>query len=68
MSYPIDIPAQYRPNHAADSSPYPEDGGPYMGYTEIFEKYTKLYLVPCALLTIQWSRPQPSVSWVWQIR
>jgi hypothetical protein len=37
MTYPIDIPAQYRPNQAPDSSPYPEDEGPYMGYTEIFE-------------------------------
>ncbi|KAH7198730.1 uncharacterized protein B0J16DRAFT_331028 [Fusarium flagelliforme] len=39
MTYPIDIPAQqsYRPIPTADLSPYPEDEGPYMGYTEIFE-------------------------------
>ncbi|KAJ4129909.1 hypothetical protein NW768_006880 [Fusarium equiseti] len=39
MTYPIDIPAQqsYRPIPTADLSPYPEDEGPYMGYTEVFE-------------------------------
>ncbi|KAF5673441.1 ankyrin repeat [Fusarium heterosporum] len=36
MSSPINIPAQqpYRPGLTGDQSPFPENDGPYMGYTE----------------------------------
>ncbi|KAM0495306.1 hypothetical protein ACHAP8_008153 [Fusarium lateritium] len=39
MSIPINIPTQAlgRPRSPWDSSPFPEDEGPYMGYTETFE-------------------------------
>ncbi|KAK6718981.1 hypothetical protein SNK05_002120 [Fusarium graminearum] len=39
MSIPINIPAQplHRQRSPLDSSPFPEDEGPYMGYTETFE-------------------------------
>jgi hypothetical protein len=45
MSIPINIPTQAvcRPRSPWDSSPFPEDEGPYMGYTETFEKYVKFY-------------------------
>ncbi|KAF4992773.1 hypothetical protein FGRMN_6926 [Fusarium graminum] len=40
MSSPINIPAQqpYRPGLTGDQSPFPENYGPYMGYTEVYEK------------------------------
>ncbi|KAM0354197.1 hypothetical protein ACHAPU_001233 [Fusarium lateritium] len=39
MSSPINIPAQqpYRPGLTGDQSPFPENDGPYMGYTEVYE-------------------------------
>jgi hypothetical protein len=39
MSIPINIPTQAidRPRSPCNSSPFPEDEGPYMGYTETFE-------------------------------
>lgn len=45
MSIPINIPAQplHRQRSPLDSSPFPEDEGPYMGYTETFEKYVALH-------------------------
>ncbi|KAM0331861.1 hypothetical protein ACHAPQ_005915 [Fusarium lateritium] len=41
MSSPINIPSQqqpYRQGLAGDQSPFPDVDGPYMGYTELYEK------------------------------